>query len=213
MRISKIAKGHQFFKDNYFDKNEQDFKDLVKNGQKPKALFIGCSDSRFIPDLITNSKPGELFTLRNVGNFVPRYKPSSDFHGTATGIEYAVSVLGVRDIIICGHSHCGACEALYNIDEISKNEDLVHLSSWLRLGDDVKKDVLSNYKFNNDDEKLRITERVSVLHQLNHLLTYPKVQQKVECGKLKIHGWYYALDSGELEHYDYELDEFVKINL
>lgn len=213
MKTSKFAKGHKSFKKNYFDKNEEHLRDLVKNGQKPKALFIGCSDSRFVPDLITNSKPGELFTVRNVGNFVPPYKPDNDFHGTATGIEYAISVLNVKDIIVCGHSHCGACAALYQIDEIKQNKDLVHLSTWLKLGDNVREEVLANGNFKTEDEKLRETEKVSVIHQLQHLLTYPEVSKRIESGKIKIHGWYYKLESGELESYDFDLDDFVPIDL
>ena len=211
MKNSKFTKGHRVFKDTYFEAYEDRFKELVENGQKPKALFIGCSDSRMMPNLITNSKPGELFTVRNVGNFVPPYQPNDDFHGTAAGIEYAVSVLNVNNIIVCGHSHCGACEAIYN-SEITNDPNLIHVNQWLKIGEPVKKDVLENFTFVDDEQKLRITERISIIHQLQNLLTYPRVKQRVEDGTLKIHGWYYILESGELEGYNAKKDEFIKIS-
>ena len=117
MNIKDYALGNETFK-NYFKENKKDLLELVKNGQKPKALFIGCSDSRVIPDLMLQTKPGDLFVIRNVGNFVPPFRPDDDFHSTASGIEYAVSILKVKEIIVCGHTHCGACEAIYkNLDD------------------------------------------------------------------------------------------------
>jgi len=108
MDFSSIIKGSEHFKNKDFKKYKNKFIDLVKNGQHPKVLFIGCSDSRVVPNLITQSEPGDLFVMRNIGNFVPPFKPDVDFHGTAAAIEYAVSILKVTDIIVCGHSHCGA---------------------------------------------------------------------------------------------------------
>ena len=113
MNISKLIENHKDFKKLYFKKHESMFMELVRKGQSPKILFIGCSDSRIIPSLITGSKPGDLFVVRNVGNFVPPFKPDYEYHATASAIEYAVSVLKVEDIIVCGHSYCGACESLY----------------------------------------------------------------------------------------------------
>jgi carbonic anhydrase len=164
-----------------------------------------------MPDLITNAKPGELFTIRNVGNFVPPYKPSDDYHGTAAGIEYAISVLNVNNIIVCGHSYCGACEAIYD-DDIQNNKELVHIKNWLKINNDVKEDVLTNYHFDTTQEKLRITERVSVIHQLGNLLSYPKVKQRVDDGSLKLHGWYYLLESGKLEAYNASKHKFELVD-
>ena len=112
--LQEFVKGNETFQQTYFKKHEAQLLNLVQNGQNPRALFIGCSDSRVIPDLIVQTRPGDLFVVRNVGNFVAPYKPDEDFHSTAAGIEYAVAVLEVSEIIICGHSHCGAIAALYN---------------------------------------------------------------------------------------------------
>lgn len=115
MEIKRLIDGHESFKEGKFKKFENKFVDLVKNGQNPKSLFIACADSRVDPALITSSDPGDLFILRNIGNFVPPYSPDDDYHATAAGIEYAVSVLKVSDIIVCGHSNCGAIESLLKI--------------------------------------------------------------------------------------------------
>lgn len=161
----------------------------MREGQKPKALFIGCSDSRVIPTMITSSNPGDLFVVRNVGNFVPPYKPDHDFHGTAAGIEYAVNVLGVEEIIICGHSHCGARESLYQtIDDTS----LVHVKKWLELGKKAKEMALElKGLWKTHEELMRLTEKLSILTQIENLMTYPYIKERLDAGKIFVHGWYY----------------------
>jgi carbonic anhydrase len=126
--VEHLLQGNAFFQRTYFKKHEAQLLDLVAHGQQPRALFIGCADSRVIPSLITNAPPGQLFVLRNVGNFVAPYKPDEDYHATAAGIEYAVTALNVAEVIICGHTHCGAIEALF----AGKDEDgaFVHTRKW-----------------------------------------------------------------------------------
>ena len=203
MNIDKLIKGNKKFKDIHFPKLENRFDDLVENGQNPKILFIGCSDSRVIPDLIVDSKPGDMFILRNIGNFVPPYKDDKDFHGSSAAIEYAVSVLGVEDIIVCGHSHCGACASLYQ--DLSDEPDLVHVRKWLELGKKAKEyTLLAHPDKSNMEQIYRTTEKISIKHQLENILTYPSVLKKVEDGSLDIHGWYYKIEDGSIEYYDGE---------
>ena len=206
MKIADLIQGYEKFKDTKFKKYENKFLDLVKNGQNPKVLFIACSDSRIDPSLIMNSSPGDLFVLRNIGNFVPPFAPDNDYHATAAGIEYATSVLGVTDIIICGHSHCGAIEAMYTkITDIN----LIHVKKWLELGLDAKNYV--THKLSHDlshEERLELTEKISVLFQSKNLLTYPDVQRRVNEGELFIRAWYYRLDTGELEYFNTESGEY-----
>ena len=203
MNIDQMIKGNQKFKDIHFPKLEKRFDDLVENGQKPTILFIGCSDSRVVPDLIVDSKPGDMFILRNIGNFVPPYKNDSDFHGSSAAIEYAVSVLGVKDIIICGHSHCGACASLYQ--DSSDRPQLQHVEKWLELGKKAKEYTLLAIQDKDDKEHiLRTTEKISTKHQLENLLTYPEIYRKVKDGELDIHGWYYKIEDGTIEYYDGE---------
>ncbi|MDD3325156.1 MAG: carbonic anhydrase [Sulfurospirillaceae bacterium] len=207
MKIGDLIIGYEKFKDTKFKKYENKFLDLVKNGQNPKVLFIACSDSRVDPSLITLSAPGDLFVLRNVGNFVPPFAPDNDYHATAAGIEYATSVLQVSDIIVCGHSHCGAIDSLYTkITDIN----LIHVKKWLELGLEAKNYVSSHLnKDANMKEKYELTEKISVLFQLKNLLTYPDVQRRVDDGELFLRAWYYRIDTGELEYFNTETGEYM----
>ncbi len=210
MDLRKFAEGNELFKKIHFKKNEESFLELAQNGQNPKTLFIGCSDSRVIPDLIVQSSPGDLFVIRNVGNFVPPFRPDEDYHATATGIEYAVSVLNVSEIIICGHSHCGAISHLFQPVE---NPSLVHTKKWLDLGEKAKSmAILSLGANSNKEELLRVTEKLSVITQIENLLTYPEVKKQVENDNLHIYGWYYDIETGSIDYYDPDTYQFVPLN-
>jgi len=208
INLQEYAKGNKLFR-SYFKKNQESLLELVKSGQTPKALFIGCSDSRVIPDMMVQSDPGDLFVIRNVGNFVPPFKPDEDFHATASGIEYAVSVLKVQEIIICGHTHCGACASLY--DEI-EDPSLIHTKKWLELGHSAKKSaILSLGADANREELLRLTEKLSIIKQIENILTYPNVKKRFEDGDLSIHGWCYDIATGNIEYYNAETYEFLPL--
>lgn len=201
MKINDLVKGNKKFREISFPNFKDDVKETVKHGQKPEVLFIGCSDSRITPDLMLDTKPGDMFILRNVGNFVPPYKNNNDYHGSSAAIEYAVSILNVKHIIVCGHSYCGACKSLY--EDIGDSPDLVHVKKWLDLGKRAKEYTLLAIQDKEDKEKLyRATERISIVHQLENLLTFPDVERKVKSGELELHGWYYRIDDGQLEYYD-----------
>ena len=206
LKNSEILEGNDLFKKSYFKRHELELMDLAQNGQHPKALFIGCADSRVIPSLITHSDPGDLFVLRNVGNFVAPYKPDEDFHATASGIEYAVTALEVSQIIICGHTECGAIAALYeDIDD----KKFIHTKKWLTLGAKAKSLAkLSIDKSASKEKLLRLTEKLSVVCQIENLLTYPYVKQGVDDGSIHIHAWIYDIHSGEIEYYDPEESSF-----
>ncbi|WP_024955626.1 carbonic anhydrase [Sulfurospirillum arcachonense] len=210
MKVQDLIDGNESFKDRKFKKYENKFLDLVENGQNPKVLFIACSDSRVDPSLITNSKPGDLFILRNIGNFVPPFSPDNDYHATAAGIEYAVHVLKVTDIIVCGHSHCGAIESLYkDIDSIN----LLHVKRWLDLGKEAKLHVEKSIRKNaSHQEKLELTEKVSIILQLKNLLTYPEVRERVNEGKLSLRGWYYKIATGDLQYFCDQESEFLPMS-
>ena len=209
MNLERYAEGNELYKA-YFKKNKESLLKLVKSGQSPKALFIGCSDSRVIPDLIVKSNPGELFVIRNVGNFVPPYKPDEDFHATASGIEYAVSVLGVKEIIICGHSHCGACLYLY---EKIEDSSLIHTKKWLELGESAKTSAILSLGVNAPRANLlRLTEKLSIIKQIENLLTYPNVKKRFENEDLNIHGWYYDIENGNIDYYNADTYEFLPLS-
>lgn len=210
MSLNNFAEGNELFQRAYFKKNEKELLKLVTNGQRPKALFIGCSDSRVIPEIMLQSNPGDLFVIRNVGNFVPPYKEDEDYHGTGAGIEYAVSVLNVKEIIICGHTHCGACKALY---EKIDNPALVHVKKWLDLGEKAKSMAMLSMGKNADKEELlRMTEKFSIISQIENLLTYPFVKKKLDNDEIFIHGWYYDIETGNIDYYDPDKYEFIPLN-
>jgi len=209
-RFKEFETGHEAFQKIAFNKSKERFKRLVEEGQSPKALFIGCSDSRVMPAMITNSKPGDLFIIRNIGNFVAPYNPDADFHATASAIEYAVSILEVSDIIVCGHSHCGAIAALYK--EIKETPENIHTIKWLELGQEAKKVALLAHRESSPEVLHQYTEKISVVYQLDNLLSYPGVKRRVDDGTLFLHGWHYNLEDGNIEYYDDENFEFKPLS-
>ena len=208
-----LISGNKLFKKSYVKAHEKEFLELVEKGQHPKAVYIGCSDSRVVPDLMTNSAPGDLFVIRNVGNFVAPYNPDESFHSTASAIEYAVSILKIENIIVCGHTHCGAICAMFDNEGKMNTPDLVHTKKWLSLGENAKKQALLALGNRADkDMLLRLTEKLSVINQIENLLTYPSVKVKVDAGEIAIHGWIYDIASGEIEYYDPETSQFESLS-
>jgi carbonic anhydrase len=187
------------FHDDYFPGVRDQFRSLVNDGQHPSILFIGCSDSRIVPYLLTGTGPGELFIVRNVGAFVPPHDGSAGYHGTAAAIEFAVLNLKVNRIVICGHSHCGGIRALY--EEVSP--EATNLSAWLELGREAVLPVQVT------SEALRRTEQRAVVLQLERLMCYPMVRKRVESGLLALHGWHYVIEDGEIHVFDIRSGEFV----
>lgn len=187
------------FHSDYFPLHQQRFQDLVAQGQHPKTLFIGCSDSRVVPYLLTGAGPGELFIVRNVGAFVPPYDGSHGLHGTTAAIEFAVLNLHVERIIVCGHSHCGAIRAAYE----GVPAEAVALQAWLKLASEALLPVQSS------PEALRRTEQRIVVLQLERLMAYPMVRREVEKGALTLHGWHYVIEDGEIHIFDVRQGSFV----
>ncbi|MDE2414395.1 MAG: carbonic anhydrase [Comamonadaceae bacterium] len=188
----------RFHLDDYPQYREQ-FQSLVDQGQHPTTLFIGCSDSRLVPYLLTGAGPGELFLVRNVGAFVPPYDGSHGHHGTAAAIEFAVLNLHVSRIVVCGHSHCGAIKALYG--EVAPEAQ--NLQRWLDLGREAVLPVQPG------PEALRRTEQRAVVLQLERLMDYPMVRRGVQEGRITLHGWHYVIEEGEVHVFDVHSGGFV----
>jgi carbonic anhydrase len=187
------------FHTDYFPGHQQQFQDLVKEGQHPKTLFIGCSDSRVVPYLLTGAGPGELFIVRNVGALVPPYDQSHGLHGTMAAIEFAVLILNVKRIIVCGHSHCGAIRLAYD----GAPAEAIALNAWLKLAEPALLPVAPG------PEALARTEQRSVVLQLERLMDYPMVRRCIEAGKLSLHGWHYVIEQGEIYIFDVAQGSFV----
>jgi len=188
------------FQTDAFPQQRSLFRHLVDDGQHPLTLFIGCSDSRLVPYLLTGAGPGELFLVRNVGAFVPPYDQSQGFHGTAAAIEFAVLNLQVRRIIVCGHSHCGAIRALYG--EVAPAAQ--NLARWLDLGREAALPVAEP-----GPEVMRRTEQRAIVLQLERLMDYPMVRERVESRALTLHGWHYVIEDGEVHVFDVAVGAFV----
>ncbi|EGK70965.1 MAG: carbonic anhydrase [Methyloversatilis sp.] len=193
------------FHDHTFPGVQDRFQHLVRDGQHPTILFIGCSDSRLVPYLLTGTGPGELFIVRNVGAFVPPYDGSTrqgqlaGFHGTSAAIEYAVLNLKVAHIVVCGHSHCGGVRALYE----GVSAEAPNLNAWLDLGREAVLPVQLT------DEALRRTEQRAVVLQLERLMDYPMVRAGVDAGRIALHGWHYVIEDGEVHVFDVHRGAFV----
>lgn len=187
------------FHSDYFPLHQQRFQDLVANGQHPKTLFIGCSDSRLVPYMLTGAQPGDLFIVRNVGALVPPYDGSHGLHGTTAAIEFAVLNLKVEHIIVCGHSHCGAVRAAYE----GAPPEAINLRNWLQLLNQALLPVQVS------PEALDRTGQRSVVLQLERLLEYPMVRREVEAGRLHLHGWNFVIEQGEVHVFDAQLGAFV----
>jgi carbonic anhydrase len=154
--------------------------------QKPHTLFIGCSDSRIVPTLITKTLPGELFMVRNIANIVPVYRESQEFLSTTSAIEYAVLVLNVSTIIVCGHSNCGGCSTLFADESTLKL--IPHTRKWLELSK-VVREKIDRLQIYDTEKREWLSEQLNIVEQMRHLLTYPYISEKIKEGKLKILGW------------------------
>ncbi|WP_051604747.1 carbonic anhydrase [Helicobacter rodentium] len=201
--IDLLFEGVIKFKEENFLAYKELFENL-KEGQNPHTLFVGCADSRVVPNLITNTLPGELFVVRNIANIVPPYREAEEYLATTSAIEYALEELKVENIIICGHSHCGGCAALY---EESHFVNMPNVKNWLRLIEPVKKQVLA---LNPKTTAMRayLTEQINIERQIMNLFTYPKVKEKYLARTLNIYGWHYIIESGEVYNYDFKRHEF-----
>lgn len=207
--INNLIRGNKLYKKYQINEFKEALDDSVNNGQKPEVMLISCCDSRVTTDFMFGNKPGDLFVLRNIGNFVPPHSSSVDFYSVAAAIEYALDILKVSHIIICGHSHCGACESLYK----DIPEQNIFIKKWLEIAKPVKDFTLRDKLiYPNREELYRATEKNSVIFQLKNLMTYPQVKERVENETLKIHGWYYNLLDGSLLVFQKETNSFESVD-
>lgn len=193
----------------------------LKRRQEPHTLFIACSDSRVVPELITKSLPGELFVVRNIANVIPKFMESHEYEtatsassATTAAIEYAVQVLKVKNIIVCGHSNCGGCSSIYLPDTVL--DELPATKKWLELTQNVKKRVLEELAENKLENDLEVrewlTEQTNIVEQIRHLLTYPFIVEKFNNKELDIMGMYYTIETGEVFIYNAQHGAFELAN-
>jgi carbonic anhydrase len=203
--MKSLIEGHKKFLASAFPARRDQFH-LLAEGQQPEYLFITCADSRIVPDLILQTQPGDLFICRNAGNVIPRAGEPAG--GVSATIEYAVQVLRVRHLIVCGHSDCGVIRALMNPQNLvgldSVRQWLQHVEpAWDQL-EDVER---------NAGELTRHTAltHANILVQLENLRSHVYIQQAIDEGRLQIHGWFYDILSGRIETYDAAQRKFVPL--
>ncbi len=201
----QLIEGIHRFQAEVFGSQRELFERLAQ-GQAPEVLLITCSDSRIDPCLITQAKPGELFILRNAGNLIPPY--GTVMGGEAATIEFAVAGLGVKDIIVLGHSHCGAVKGLL---QPPSTAEFPALTQWLSYAEATRRIVQKKYCELDEVAKLNIAIQENVLVQLENLRTHPVVAAGLAQGKLKLHGWVYKIETGQVFGYDANCSQFLPL--
>ena len=204
--MQRLMAGLQKFQREVFPLKKELFERLAK-GQQPTTLFITCADSRVVPDLFTQSEPGEIFVIRNAGNIVPAYRLPPG--GVTATIEFAVAVLGVKHIVICGHTDCGAMKGLLHPENLT---GVPAVAGWLDQAEATRRVVLDNYKGEEEPALLEAMIRENVLVQLKNLETHPSVLSRTARGELQLYGWIYNIGTGDVESFDADKQTFIRLD-
>ncbi len=195
--MKTLLEGHARFKTGYYAQHKNIFEDLSRNGQSPPAMVIACSDSRVSPEVIFDTAPGEIFVVRNVSNLVPPYAPDTGNHGTSAALEFAVTALNVRTIVILGHSQCGGIRALVNGPEGDHGD---FIESWMHIALKARQRVCDSPDAPTDfNARCSLCERESIRVSLANLLTFPWIKSRVDANTLTLAGWHFNVQTGELE--------------
>ncbi|MFK8260577.1 carbonic anhydrase [Erwinia sp. AnSW2-5] len=203
--MQHIIEGFLNFQKDIFPEQKELFRSLASS-QNPKALFISCSDSRLVPELVTQQDPGQLFVIRNAGNIVPSFGPEPG--GVSATIEYAVVALGVTDIVICGHSNCGAMKAIATCQCLDPMPAVAH---WLHYSDAAKA-VVEKRTYATEEERVNAMVQENVIAQLNNIKTHPCVAVGLRNNALRLHGWVYDIESGVIKALEKDTKEFVLLS-
>jgi len=208
--MQKLIEGVHKFQHDEFGNYRKLFRKLSREGQNPHTLFITCSDSRVLAELITQSKPGDLFVVKNVGNIVPPASSTGSTNSTAAAVEFAVESLEVSDIVVCGHSQCGAMEAL--LSGLPPTKSMPHLQEWLALAAPVRHVLQTEYHHLKSHEELATAAaEENVLFALENLYSYPGVKKRLEDRSLRLHGWFFKIATAELFAFDPQTKQFLPL--
>lgn len=208
--MQKLIEGIHKFRQDELGRYQELFCRLSREGQNPHTLFITCSDSRVLAELITQSQPGDLFVVKNVGNIVPPANIQGVNNSTAAAIEFAVQTLGVMDVVVCGHSSCGAMTTL--LQGLQKSDEMPHLKNWLELASPVRQLIERDYKYLTDPEaRATAAAEENVLFALENLKTYPIVAERLAAGTLRLHGWFFKIANAEIFAYNPQTQQFQPI--
>ena len=206
--MKNLIQGIVDFRKNLTDEYRNLFAKLAL-GQKPDALFIACSDSRVVPNLFASTNPGDLFVLRNIGNFIPPYSSAGQDDSALAVMEFAIFSLNVADIIVCGHSECGAMQALADgVDGCL----CPHFESWLKLGEESLNKVKNGFTLNPSLKISNQISQVNVLQQMEHLKSHPIIRERLEKNQLRLHGWWFDIAKADVYCFEPSADQFILID-
>lgn len=208
--LEKLVKGYKIFLKNDLQNYQERYRTLAEDGQSPKIMVIGCSDSRVNPDLIFNTKPGELFVVRNVANLIPPFEPDDNYHGTSAALEFAITGLSVQHIVIMGHSLCGGIKACCDHLEGQKSNSLF-IGKWTSLLKDCARNVLCNDPALSSEELRNKVEQAAIIASLENLRGFPFVAERLTAGSLHIHGAYFDVRDAQLYALDQSSGAFVAV--
>ncbi len=204
--MQRLIEGVHKFRREEFGRYRELFARLSREGQNPHTLFITCSDSRVLAELVTQSQPGDLFVVKNAGNIVPPSAASGSTNSTAAAIEYAVHVLEVADIVVCGHTQCGAMTAL--LDGLPDPSAMPHAAAWLEIAAPVREIVRRDYGHLDATERVTAAAEENVLLALENLHGYPVVAERLNAGTIRLHGWCFKIDTAEMFAYEPGVGQF-----
>ncbi len=204
--LQSLAAGVRRFRREVYPQNQDRYEKAVQQPQRPHTLFITCADSRIDPELLTQSGPGDIFVSRNIGNIVPAY--GQMLGGVSAVIEYAVLALEVKQIVVCGHSDCGAMKGLLHPESLTQ---LPTVSAWLKNAETALSIVKARETTPDEQATLRELIEQNVLLQVNHLRTHPSVAGRLAQGKLGVHGWVYDIGPGQVNVHDVDSNHFVPL--
>ncbi|MBA3814096.1 MAG: carbonic anhydrase [Alphaproteobacteria bacterium] len=210
--MDALLEGYQKFREHYYGESSLLFEDLVRRGQRPKVLMVACSDSRVDPALVLNSQPGDLFMVRNVANLIPPFEDDQAYHGTSAALEFGICVLGIRHVILFGHTQCGGIQSLLESSPgapIKKS----FITKWMELARPAQQAVLEFHAECSLEEKTTLCGQYSLINSLQNLLTFPWISEKVQQGSLFLHAWNFDLSKGHLEAFDVAENRFKDINV
>tara|TARA_B100000586_G_scaffold209489_1_gene156694 strand:+ start:226 stop:858 length:633 start_codon:yes stop_codon:yes gene_type:complete len=194
--VKVLIDGYKRFYKKSFEKKQEFYGNLSKEGQSPKFLVISCCDSRVHPAQIMDTNPGDIFVIRNVANLVPVNEPDGKSHGTSAAMEFAVKHLNVKYIIVLGHSQCGGIKTLMEGEHFSSEYSFV--DPWMGIAKNARLSVLEKHKGKSFEEQCTYCEKASIEISLNNLMTFPWIKEKCDSGELNIHGWYFNIKTGAL---------------
>ena len=203
----ELVEGFRRFRNGRYAQHQTLFEQLAARGQAPRILVVSCCDSRVDPAVVTDSAPGELFIIRNVANLVPPYERGGGLHGTSAALEFGVCELGVSDIIVLGHAHCGGVRALLHPTQSDKRQD-GFINDWMRVAEHARNRVLARSQDISPDAQQRACEMEAIRVSLDNLLTFPWILERVMRKELRLHGWYFDMDKVELLAYDMTQERF-----